>query len=261
MKSAVAWLFLLLIQLTVTTQAASNPISSRFNFSYAIEGESAIAPSQIFDDGHQLFLQFNHLSELPKIYLDDGKGMAQTQEAASQLRSPYLVLSNTPARLHLSLGKLHAVVINQTLKQPKLNASLTQTLAAIFAQRDSSLLSEQKNGPNQQINRIVGNESQTTLPNETMPSASTLLKTNGSLPNGTLIFQAHHQARLSQLVHDFLEGQGFRLQWNSPDDFLIHDAYVIYGNSIPHVMSSVLSEYHLVAKLDANTVTVSSFLP
>jgi len=261
MKSGIAFFFLLMIQLTVTTQAASNTISSRFNFSYAVEGDSAIAPSQIFDDGHQLFLQFNHLVELPKMYLDDGKGVAQTQEAASQLRSPYLVLSNTPARLHLCLGKLHAVVINQTLKQPKLNASLNQTLAAIFAQRDRSILSEQKNSPDQEINRIEGNESQTILPNETMPIASTLMKTNGSLPNGTLVFQAHHQARLSQLVHDFLESQGWRLQWNSPDDFLIHDAYVIYGNSIPHVMNSVLSDYHLMAKLGANTVTVSPFLP
>jgi hypothetical protein len=76
--------------------------------------------------------------------------------------------------------------------------------------------------------------------------------------HNTLIFQVHDREPLSQSIRIFLESQGWRLQWEHSDDFVIHAAYVTYGSSLPQLINSVLSEFHLKAKYIGNTVIVTA---
>jgi len=231
-----AIIVLLTYMLISINAAAAGTISSKFNFYYALEGDTDIAPSQIFDNGTQIFLQFNQQAQLPEFYLDDGQGKPLTTPTKSELQSPYIVIHTLTPRLHLNLGQHHAVLVNQSMKQPKGLISSTKTLGAIFASKKEA-------------------------PTKDLISPSNLAPSNANTSQAKLIFQVRDREALSQALRNFLEAQGWRLLWNTPDDFVIHSAYVLYGSSLPQLINNVLSEFKLTAKYSGNAVIVSAHSP
>ena len=232
-----------LLMLPPWSSAGTPSPSSKFNFSYVLEGDPDIAPSQIFDDGTMIFLQFNHQPDLPNFYLDDGQGNPLATPITPEIQSPYIVIHTLTARLHLNLSTHHAVLVNQSMKQPKGLSSITQTLGSLFSSQ-------------QMIQKDQEKKPEPSRPSSIDPS----LHAQSFLDQGrhTLIFQAHDREPLSQALRIFLETQGWRLQWDHFDDFVIHEAYVKYGTSLPQLIDSVVSEFHLKAKYIGNAVIVTA---
>jgi Conjugal transfer protein len=240
-------IFTVYILMTSSVLALAGPSSAatKFNFSYVLEGDEEIAPSQIFDDGNKIYLQFNLPPPLPEFYLDDGQGKPSLNSVKSELLSPYVVISTLTPRLHLHLGSHHAVMVNQNLKQPKGLTSITRTLGAIFS-------SKQKPTEIDFHNPDSLNDENLSLP----PT------TKGEDQKGAkLIFQVRNRESLAQALQNFLESQGWRLQWNHSEDFIIHSSYVMYGTELPVLVNSVVTEFKLRAKYLGNTVIVSPALP
>jgi hypothetical protein len=237
-------LILILIFSNWASAAASSP-NSKFNFAYVLEGDPDIAPSQVFDDGNKIFLQFSQQVELPIFYADDGQGKPGANPEKFELHSPYIVLSTIRPRLHLKLGSHHAVLINQNMKQTKGIEAITRTLGNIFFAKPST--------------QAEDSEKVTFPKKENIPPLNTTSESRSARP--PFVFQVHNKESLSEALRQFLETQGWRLQWNTADDFMIHSAYVMYGLTLPELIHSILAEYQLHAKYMGNVVTVSAQFP
>jgi|GEM_PF-3765769 hypothetical protein len=234
---------MVLLMISPWNSAATLSPNPKFNFAYVLEGDADIAPGQVFDDGTKIFLQFNQQLNLPNFYLDDGQGNPLITPITPEIQSPYIVISALTARLHLNRNQYHAVLVNQNMRQPKGLSSITQTLGSLFSSKKMTQKDQAK-------------RPEPSRPDTMGPSlhAQSLLDQG----HNTLIFQVHDREPLSQSIRIFLESQGWRLQWEHSDDFVIHAAYVTYGSSLPQLINSVLSEFHLKAKYIGNTVIVTA---
>ena len=84
-----------------------------FNFAYQPEGGRLAAPTQIFDDGHRTYMQFNALDHVPELWSDDGKGRGDARRLTFHLESPYVVVDQVLPRLRLTLDGQNTILINQ----------------------------------------------------------------------------------------------------------------------------------------------------
>jgi Conjugal transfer protein len=244
MKTAHLKIIMLTFLLTMTqgVLAGNNAISSKFNFSYALEGDADIAPSQAFDDGNKIFLQFSQLSEIPNFFHDDGQGKASAQSELFEVQSPYIVINKLVPRLHLSLGPYHAVLVNQNMKQAKGTVSIARTIGAIFSSKQN----------------VHGEETETQESIKMDTTKNTNPLDQSAQGHQPFIFQVRDREILSLALRNFLDQQGWRLQWNTPHDFMIHSAYVLYGKTLTELIRTLLSEYQLQANYSGNLVIVST---
>ncbi len=63
--------------------------------------------------------------------------------------------------------------------------------------------------------------------------------------------------RLSQALAQFLETQGWRLEWESASDFVVRRGYTVRGNNLRQVLLEALGEYHLSAVLYSGNLVVA----
>lgn len=237
-------MLLFFIVMSAGAQANNNTVSSKFNFSYAQEGDALITPSQAFDDGTKIYLQFSQLNTVPELYLDDGQGKPSQNKIAYELQSPYIVVSMLAARIHLIQGKYHAVLVNQSLKQAKGLSSITQTIGALFASKKM----KSDSGETSKIDEPIKPLSKPPISDTNTPDQN----------RNKLIFQVRDRQVFSQALRQFLETQGWRMEWNYSEDFIIHSGYILYGTSLFQLLENILSELKLSAKYSGNTVLVTA---
>lgn len=89
------------------------PAAHGFNFAYRSEGARGAAPTQVFDDGHRTYMQFNALDRVPELWTDDGKNRADAHRIRFHLESPYVVVDDVVPRLRLVLDGEDTVLVNQ----------------------------------------------------------------------------------------------------------------------------------------------------
>jgi len=82
----------------------------RMNTGYAMEGDAAFRPTQVFDDGTHTYIRLpEHLQELPALFMltaDTG----ETALVNYAVNGPWLVVQRTMDRFLLQLGKARVVV-------------------------------------------------------------------------------------------------------------------------------------------------------
>ncbi|MDE3009835.1 MAG: TrbG/VirB9 family P-type conjugative transfer protein [Pseudomonadota bacterium] len=92
------------------------PAAHGFNFAYRSEGARGAAPTQVFDDGHRTYMQFNALDRVPELWTEDGKSRADARRIRFHLESPYVVVDDVVPRLRLVLDGEDTVLVNQAWK-------------------------------------------------------------------------------------------------------------------------------------------------
>lgn len=117
-----AWAVALLAILAAgAAWAAEGARLGRFDFGYLASGDSQIRPVQVFDDGHDTFLQFRPGATVPAIFGNSADG---PQLLTPQQQGPYLKLPELHPRLLLQLGRAQALVLHGS--DPLAEAALQQ---------------------------------------------------------------------------------------------------------------------------------------
>uniref|UniRef100_E6QVE1 Uncharacterized protein n=1 Tax=mine drainage metagenome TaxID=410659 RepID=E6QVE1_9ZZZZ len=80
---------------------------SGYDFHYAVSGDAAVAPVQVFDDGQYLYLQFKSQVDIPAVFIHAGTGMVRRNVHPE---FPYFVLNNLSPEVVLKFGGKQAVV-------------------------------------------------------------------------------------------------------------------------------------------------------
>lgn len=83
--------------------AAENPVTN-INSAYRIQGDRAIAPVQVFDDGARTYLQLRDSRYPPAVLLEDGRVLSFT------LQPPHLVLPGVYDAIVLRYGRRLATI-------------------------------------------------------------------------------------------------------------------------------------------------------
>ncbi len=85
----IVWIMMLLLFWAI--RSASGASLERYDFAYRISGETEARPTQVFDDGRKLYLQFANTSILPTVYADGGQGDVRVDAHQDY---PYVVLDH-----------------------------------------------------------------------------------------------------------------------------------------------------------------------
>ncbi len=96
--------------------ALSPAAPGAFNFAYQSEGARIAAPTQVFDDGHRTYMQFNALDRVPELWTDEGGGRAGARRITFHLESPYVVVDQVLPRMRLIIDGEDTLLINQAWK-------------------------------------------------------------------------------------------------------------------------------------------------
>lgn len=78
-----------------------------YDFHYAVSGDSAIAPAQVFDDGHHLYLQFKDQTQVPALFIKTVNGVTRL---SVHPEFPYLVTDRLAPEIMLKFGNQQAIV-------------------------------------------------------------------------------------------------------------------------------------------------------
>ncbi|WP_454688247.1 TcpQ domain-containing protein [Achromobacter aloeverae] len=87
--------------------AATDPANTSltYEFNWSIIGDANVSPRQIFDDGHQVYLQFAPSATTPAIFADSPGGLILLQPVPQSI---YLVIPHMESRLQFQSGDRRA---------------------------------------------------------------------------------------------------------------------------------------------------------
>lgn len=80
-----------------------------FSFDYAVDGDAAVRPVQVFDNGRVTFFQFRRESQIPAIFTANG------ELAEASVSGQYVVVQSTHRAYTLILGAARAGVVHSTM--------------------------------------------------------------------------------------------------------------------------------------------------
>lgn len=102
--------------------------TGRYDFDWQLSGDQAVAPLQVFDDGHQTWLQFSPGQPLPALFAQTSAG---EQPLPYVRRDPYIVLQGKWQSLSFRGGRLKAVAQYRGASSPLHQAPEPARLAAV----------------------------------------------------------------------------------------------------------------------------------
>ncbi|TAL56913.1 TcpQ domain-containing protein [Pandoraea sp.] len=84
--------------------APAHATPALYNFAWTIDGSGPVAPIQVFDDGQQIYLQFQTGAPIPAIFADTPGGAILL---AWKSEPPYVVIAHLESHLSFRLGRQH----------------------------------------------------------------------------------------------------------------------------------------------------------
>lgn len=264
---------------------ASSAAAHGLNFSYDILGARALAPTQIFDDGRRTYLQFNTLAEPPEAWLDMEDSRRPATRLTMRLEAPYLVIDRVVPRLRLAWEGAETRISNMhwhthgvrgarlprphsdpglpTFGPAQVPSASLSDLASLVPPVHAVVAAAQGSpgmppvAPETPVMRLALAETRARTdvplrdeaPRDLAIVPAVPAATGLNRPTDALALEVRDNQRLSMALADFLQAQGWRLEWESPSDFVIRRGYVVRGENLRAVLMDTLSEYRLSAVL------------
>ncbi len=101
------WICLCVASLIVMSMQVGASELPGYDFHYAVSGDAAVAPIQVFDDGQYLYLQFKSQVDIPAVFIHEANGMVRMDVHPE---FPYFVLNNLSPEVVLKFGGKQAMV-------------------------------------------------------------------------------------------------------------------------------------------------------